>query len=852
MREKSNSLFNQNSQQPHVFRGGEIKVMKKKIAAFVLAAALVLPTSLTAFAATPSDVVGKPVQSAVEELTALGIIQGYQDGSFKPENPITRAELAKVTIIASGNEAAAKWMQTIKPEFKDVKKNVWYSGYINAAKAQGFVQGYNGKFRPSDSVKFEEVVAILVRALGYKEAKLNGSYPFNYVLKAQEIGLFKGIDDVNVGSFANRGIVATLSSNALNAKLVTYNGTTGEEILSSKSLVSKLGDTSTAEVLSDAVVDGKISLRTNGVTAAAAVADNFIVTGGKSLVELLGHTATVVKKGGKVVAITSAQDSAATLTGKFVSEAAGSVTIKVGSDNKTKATVADAVYFVNGEVKASLAGTTDVTLFLVDDKVRAAVATKWAANDALVTSYEAKTAYREARLNTNNGSAFITAATLVTLDGKTVSAADLKADDVVSFAKKANDVATKVVATRKVVTGKLESVITSTYTQYTVAGTKYEAAAGGDVSLLTAANIGKEYTLILNADGKIVKVVAPTTASNNPYGIILDVKIVSAFDGEDLVKKQRITYFSFTENANVVKYSASMPYDAPTGFPGGVDFSAYVKNLVKVELDANGVFKAVSDAKLVNTAADAKVTNISATRIDAGTSYQIAAKTVVIKATTIDQAKPEDRKLSVGTLADITKEDYVVGFAKDGVTADYIILTVDNEAVSNNLEAVTGLLVSATKTATSATANTYSVVLNVYGTEKAIEVAGSAFDGLSGAVKNDFVVLTDADAASTKFDAATFTSAGNVTSINETSATAGNTFTTNVGNYIVSGKTTVYVVAKDGSVFAGTYTDVKDLDINAGATAISDLSSVAKVLVVDANTDLGAYSEALAVVIYKK
>lgn len=849
MREKSNSLFNQNSQQPHVFRGGEIKVMKKKIAAFVLAAALVLPTSLTAFAATPSDVVGKPVQSAVEELTALGIIQGYQDGSFKPENPITRAELAKVTIIASGNEAAAKWMQTIKPEFKDVKKNVWYSGYINAAKAQGFVQGYNGKFRPSDSVKFEEVVAILVRALGYKEAKLNGSYPFNYVLKAQEIGLFNGIDDINVGSLANRGIVATLSSNALNAKLVTYNGTTGEEILSSKSLVSKLGDTSTAEVFSDAVVDGKINLRKDGVTAATTVADNFIVTGGKSLVDLLGQTVTVVKKGGKVVAITSAQDSAKTLTGKFVSEAAGEVKIKVGSDVKTKATVANAVYFVNGEVKASIGGTTttDVTLYLVDDKVSVAVATKWAANDALVTSYEAKTAYREARLNTNNGSAFITAATLVTLDGKTVSAADLKADDVVSFAKKANDVATKVVATRKVATGKLESVITSTYTQYTVAGTKYEAAAGGDVSLLTAANIGKEYTLILNADGKIVKAVAPTAASNNSDAIILEVKDVKAFEDEQLVDKQKVTYFSVKDNANVVKYAA-----APSATV--VDYSTVLNHIVEFKFDGEKLNGIATDKGLVGATTDAKVTNVSATRIDAGMSYQIAAKTVVIKATTIGQAKLEDRKLSVGTLADITKEDFVVGYAKDGVTADYIVLTVDNEAVSNNLEALSGLLVSATKTATSATANTYSVVLNVYGTEKAVEVAGSAFDGLNGAAKNDFVTLTDAGAASTKYDTAAVTSAGNVTSINETSATAGNTFATNVGNYIVSGKTTVYVVAKDGSVFAGTYTDVKDLDVNAGATAttISTLTNVAKVVVVDANTDLGMYNEALAVVIYKK
>lgn len=837
--------------------------MKKKIAAFVLATALVIPLSVPAFAATPSDVVGKPVQSAVEELSALGIISGYEDGTFKPENPITRAELAKVSIIASGNEAAAKWMQAIKPEFKDVKTNVWYSGYINAAKAQGFVQGYNGNFRPSAAVKFEEVVAIFVRSLGYKEAKLTGSYPFNYVLKAQEIGLFKGIDDVNVGSIANRGIVATLSSNALNAKLVTYNGTTGEEILSAKSLVSKLGDTSTAEVLSDAVVDGKITLRTDGVTASVAVADNFIVTGGKSLVELLGQTATVVKKSGKVVAITSAQDSAATLTGTFVSEAAGSVTIKVGTENKTKATVTNAVYFVNGEVKSSLGGTSDVTLYLVDDKVRVAVATKWAAKDALVTSYEAKNDYRNARLNTNNGSADITAATLVTLDGKTVSAADLKADDVVSFVKKDSGVATKVVATRKVATGKLETVVTSgTTTKYTVAGTAYESAnaTNGDVSLLTAGNIGKEYTLILNADGKIVKAVAPTAVANNADAIILEVKTVQAFEDEALVNKQKVTYFSVKDNANVVKYAA---VPNATSTPVVPDYSALVNHVVEFKFDGEKLNGVATDKGLVAASTDEKVTSVSATRIDAGTSFQIAAKTVIIKATTLKETKLEDKKLSVGTLADITKEDYVVGYAKDGVTADYIVLTVDNEAVSNNLEALSGLLVSATKTATSATANSFSVTLNVYGAPKTVEVAEAAFNNLTGAVVNDFVTLTDAGTASTKHDAATFAHAGNVTNIDQTSATAANTFTADGADFIVSGKTTVYVVSADGkSVYVGSYTDISDLDTTnapvgspAGTpspTAIAGLAKVDRVVLVDAGTNLGIYNEALAVVVYKK
>ncbi|WP_083681608.1 S-layer homology domain-containing protein [Paenibacillus sp. FSL A5-0031] len=864
MREKSNSLFKQNSQQPHVFRGGEIKVMKKKIAAFVLATALVLPISVPAFAATPSDVVGKPVQSAVEELTALGIIAGYEDGTFKPDNTITRAELAKVIVIGSGNEGAAKLMQNVKPTFKDVKANVWYTGYINAAATKGFILGDAGtkNFRPSDAVKFEEVVAVLVRSLGYQEKKLSGVWPYNYLLKAEDIGLFNNVD-LNVGAKAVRGVVAQMTSNTLNAKLVSYN-VDGNEVLSNSALISKLGNTSSAELLAASVVDGKVKLRWTQKNTAGndelktdtiATASNFIVTGGKSLVDLLGHNVTVVKnKDGKIVAITDAQDTAATLTGTLeADQVAGSVKIKVGSDVKTKATVASTVYFVNGQETAlSTASTGDtVTLYLVNDQVRVATAEKWSIKDALVTSVEEKTAYRDARVNTNQTSAFINDSTSVTIDGKVAKVTDLKKDDVISVVSKSGNVAIKVVVVRNTATGKLEFVGSSNGTaKYTVAGKVYEKTANavnGDIATLIATNVGKEFTLLLNADGKIVKATAPEAAVNKPFVVVLEAKPAQQLENEEFIQKTKVTYFDVKANKNEVKY---------TDFALLAKFQAVQDQLVEL------VF---NDSKLTDVTAKTNVkdagynvSKVSATEIVLDTpsaanptKYIINANTVVIDATKLGATDLADRKLVVGTLAQVTRADKVYVNAS-GATANYIILKTDTDANAEAGPAIYGLFVSADKQS-SATTSTYTVTLNVNNQNVTTEVIGAAFNNLNdnninGALKNKIVKLVDLENTSKLYDTATVvgTALETITIANNQND---NTFGSDNGNYILTPNTVVYVISTDGTIYTGTYTDVKDQKGTIGSST-STASSVT-VATTGSKYD-GDFNEAAVIVIKRK
>jgi hypothetical protein len=881
MREKSNSLFKQNSQQPHVFRGGEIKVMKKKIAAFVLATALVLPLSVPAFAATPSDVVGKPVQSAVEELTALGIISGYEDGTFKPENTITRAELAKVIVIGSGNEGAAKLMQTVKPTFKDVKANVWYTGYINAAATKGFILGDAGtkNFRPSDAVKFEEVVAVLVRSLGYQEKKLSGVWPYNYLLKAQDIGLFDNVD-LNVGAKALRGVVAQLTSNTLNAKLVSYN-VDGNEVLSSNSLISKLGNTFSATLLSsEKNSKGEIKLRyteknTAGVdtevTKDVALATNFIVTGGKTLVDLLANNVTVVKgKDGKVLAITGAQDSTATLTGKLAAgQVAGSVKVTVGTKTETKATVSNAVYFVNGEERTLADARTNdkVTLYLVNDQVRAAVIENYAAQDSLVTTIEAKNEYRDARLTytvgTLTGSVFVNDATAVTLDGKAAKLDDLKKDDVVSVIKKSDGKASKVIAVRNVATAKLESVVTGTAAKYTLGGKVYEAIDGvvaDNVSTLTVANVGKEFTLILNADGKIVKASAPSAAANKPFVIVLDAVGVSIYENEVFVPKTKVTYFDIKANKNEIKYaSATGTNAAPIA---STTFTNVIGQLTELAFDADGKLTGVNAAVNVDVKGDGQaVDKISTTQINVlapDTTYLIGANTVVVDATKLSATALADKKLSVGTLAQVTKNDKVYVSA-DGATANYIVIKKDIDAAATTKAPQYGLFVSAYKTQLTTTSATYSVVLNAGGSDQApIEITGEAYDKLidkaTGAAlvaKHSIVKLIDTPDTSALYDdvQALGVSANSiqVATTGQTANTFGINNDTVNGKYIVSGNTLVLVISADGStVYTGSYTDISE---NAGNIANDKVQSVT---VSATGTNIAGFKEAAVIVVKRK
>ena len=93
-------------------------------------------------------------------LTQVGVIAGYPDGTFRPEDPVTRAEFATV---------ASRFIQTKKSGFggfSDISSDYWAKGSIEAAYAQGWLKGYpDGSFRPEKELSRAETVTIVNRML---------------------------------------------------------------------------------------------------------------------------------------------------------------------------------------------------------------------------------------------------------------------------------------------------------------------------------------------------------------------------------------------------------------------------------------------------------------------------------------------------------------------------------------------------------------------------------------------------------------------------------------------------------------------------------------------------------------
>jgi hypothetical protein len=223
--------------------------MSKKVLSLVLALVMVLGSFSFVSAASYTDVTGEAAD-AVGRLSLLGILEGYPDGTFKPEGEITRAEFAAVAVRAKGLASAAAAAQGLPTGFTDVPGTFWASGVVGTAARLGIVNGVgNGLFAPQSPVKYEDAITMLVRALGYEEsAKAKGGYPYGYLIVANEIGLLDAVKGTQ-GAPATRGIVAQMTDNALEIEMMIQVGygtdtkwvVSGTENTEEKYLLDELG-----------------------------------------------------------------------------------------------------------------------------------------------------------------------------------------------------------------------------------------------------------------------------------------------------------------------------------------------------------------------------------------------------------------------------------------------------------------------------------------------------------------------------------------------------------------------------------------------------------------------------------
>ena len=197
--------------------------MKKRLLSLLLAvclaaSALVVPAA-AAEAVRFSDVTDRDTAMAVESLRLLGVLDGYGDGSFRPNAVLTRAQFCKMAVYAMDGESELGLYRTVTV-FPDVKPSHWASAYINmAAKGKGVIAGYaDGRFHPEKTVTVGQAVTILLRLLGYTDENVGGIWPHGYMAVAQTIGLTDGVSGDGYTALT-RGQAARLFLNLLRSDM---------------------------------------------------------------------------------------------------------------------------------------------------------------------------------------------------------------------------------------------------------------------------------------------------------------------------------------------------------------------------------------------------------------------------------------------------------------------------------------------------------------------------------------------------------------------------------------------------------------------------------------------------------
>ena len=158
----------------------------------------------------------------VDTLVALGVVNGYDDGSFKPNGTVTRAEMAKmIYVLRTGNSDASAYNDD-KTSFTDIGSH-WARGYIKYCQSLGIIAGKsNTKFCPNDKVTAQEAAKMLLVTLGYDATKaglVGAGWAAKTNALADEAGL---LEDVNTSFTAAcpRQYAAQLIYNAIDAKTV--------------------------------------------------------------------------------------------------------------------------------------------------------------------------------------------------------------------------------------------------------------------------------------------------------------------------------------------------------------------------------------------------------------------------------------------------------------------------------------------------------------------------------------------------------------------------------------------------------------------------------------------------------
>ncbi|MBR4720189.1 MAG: S-layer homology domain-containing protein [Clostridia bacterium] len=488
---------------------------------------------MTAVNASYSDVSSSDSYAvSALRLQDLGILSGYEDGSFRPDNTITRAEFTKIVVCMMDKETEAKSSAGLTGFF-DVDIASWHTHYIRYAVNRDILSGYaDGSFRPDNTITVSEAVTILLRTLGYNEDEVGYFWPDNYMSAANSLGLFSGLD-LSADTPVTRRTAAVLVDRAIFAKpsaslsADTYLETTGYTVLKDSLVLSNNSDSESVTILSGNLKQNNASsyLKRTQLPVHSGDIYNFAVIDKKGyLTTVREYTAddNLASVSGSVNKLTGNTIEYTTTDGfKSSYNADENFTVYFGADKLTLAAARERI--TNGidiTFYGNSYGLWNIAVIGSSDSISPILASK---------DYNGSDSYI--------GNILIKSANLtVYRNGEAATLSDIKAGDVVYYNTKTNvmDVYAKKV------TGTYYSAYPSkAYVESVSVGGKtyeigYSAATDRLNASATAFNIGDRITLLLGKNDKIAFVTDNASGFDySSYGVVLKSEARTATEGEN-------------------------------------------------------------------------------------------------------------------------------------------------------------------------------------------------------------------------------------------------------------------------------------------------------------------------------
>ena len=507
----------------------------KKFLSLVLA--LVMTMSLVTVSAGAKDFTDDSeitYKEAVDVISALGVVDGYSDGDFRPDDVLTRGAAAKIICNLILGPTTASALAAGTAPFKDVPVTNTFAGYITYCSQQGIISGYaDGTFRPTGTLSGNAFMKMLLGALGYDssiEGYTGANWQVSVIKQASGIGLDDGNDEFVGSQAVTRQEAALYAFNMLQATMVEYD----------KKDTIVVGDitintTSTRkDVENNTNTDGNIDGERNGDGLMQFGEKYFKDLEKEDATDIFGHPSSKWVYDGDDVG-TYANEADATYVVEDDDMDVGQVVTSSSYMNYSSSEAKDAKYFLNGddnEVKSSeLVAVGDIVEAYENDNgdVETVVVSRYTV--AKIDKVDTDVSTAESR----NGASEVL--TLTDLDGDNSNDYYDKYDDAEKtlrgYASSYDEGTVLAVAFRdgkfgdEVLASYEAEAVTGEVTAFredetvTMDGTKYEFArnengtAGFVDGITSNFDFDKEYTIYLTADGYVIGVEGAAGADLN-------------------------------------------------------------------------------------------------------------------------------------------------------------------------------------------------------------------------------------------------------------------------------------------------------------------------------------------------